>query len=841
MAGERPPSPDQARRRARSRAVSLVLVAITIASFVVVTFRLHLQPNIEALLPERGDAAALRRYVRGFGGGDLAVVMVSGPVADENAAVASEIAAELTKRPSVKVAADRVDASRSLDPMLAWRHADGRIRGKLAAAMTPEGMRARLSETRAMLLAPGSGAAAEAIAADPLRLAQLAFEGADISSGVRTQADGAFANDDGSMHLVLALPRGQALRGEDARAFVRDAEDVMGPIARAHPNITLGLTGGHAIAAATEEMLTRDLTVSGTLAMILASLVFALVFRRNRALLAVMPPLVLGTVWTAGLATILPGGLSAIAVAFMSVVVGVGVDTGVHVYAALLDARRDGLSPEDAAARARRETTRAVLLAAVTAAAAFAALSLSDINAVRQLGILCAAGEVLTAIAIVIVTPAIGARLERGDPPPASPSRWTEGVAWLTGTRARAALIFALAIAPIPVVALGGGPPLAEAIVAIRPKKLAPLEVQRRIFEAFGGKRGQWVVLVADADQDQARARSDKLAEALASMKDDIEAVDALTALVPAEATQAARFAERDALDMPSKAAELERALRETGFAPDRFEAVIEGMRRPSSQTVALSDLTKGAASILVSRYLGQDGGDHLVAMYVRPKTEAVSVARVEEAVRRVDPAAMLTGYSRLEVSLRDTLRHDLPQIGLVAFVLVALALAASLRRARDVMIAGLVVTSEIAAVLLLIRAFSIPLHAYDALVIPVLLGITVDEAMFLLHRARDEGGRGDGALTDALIRETLRHEGPAIAATALTTAAGFGALAFCDFDGLRDLGLVGALGSSVGLLVALLVVPAGLRLFGGSGRPLGPPNSRELLASSASVDDAHE
>jgi len=31
------------------------------------------------------------------------------------------------------------------------------------------------------------------------------------------------------------------------------------------------------------------------------------------------------------------------------------------------------------------------------------------------------------------------------------------------------------------------------------------------------------------------------------------------------------------------------------------------------------------------------------------------------------------------------------------------------------------------------------------------------------------------------------------MAATAPTTAAGFGALAFSDFDGLRDLGLAGA------------------------------------------------
>jgi uncharacterized protein len=93
--------------RARKRAITLVLVAITIASFIGVTFRLRLEPNIASLLPERGESAALRRYVRGFGGGDLAVVMVKGPDAAENAAVAAKVAEELGKRPSVKVAADR--------------------------------------------------------------------------------------------------------------------------------------------------------------------------------------------------------------------------------------------------------------------------------------------------------------------------------------------------------------------------------------------------------------------------------------------------------------------------------------------------------------------------------------------------------------------------------------------------------------------------------------------------------------------------------------------------------------------------------------------------------------
>src|SRR5262249_43330922 len=160
------------------------------------------------------------------------------------------------------------------------------------------------------------------------------------------------------------------------------------------------------------------------------------------------------------------------------------------------------------------------LFAAVTAGAAFAALAMSDIRAVRQLGILCATGEVLTAIAIVLVTPEIGQYLERGAPPPPHAARWTGIFAWLTGTRARAAVRALSAIAPIAVLAGTGAPPLAEAIVAIRPKKMEPLRVQQEVFDAFGGKRGQWVVLIADPDLETARARGDRMAERLAKLRE---------------------------------------------------------------------------------------------------------------------------------------------------------------------------------------------------------------------------------------------------------------------------------------------------------------------------------
>lgn len=797
----------------RVRTAALVAItAVTAASLWVVTGQLRLDPNVGSLLPDRGDAVALRRYVRAFGGGDLGAVMVRGEDPEENRRLCAEIATALATKPSIAIAVDRIDTSKQLSPWLVWRHASARVRARLAAVLEPDAMRTRLRESRRMLALPGSGPLAELVARDPLRLTQIAFEGTSAGSGLRSQSDGRFAVDDGRTCLVLVKGRGQALASADARAFADDMAAVLAPLRAAHPRVEIGDTGGHAIAAATETMIKGDLLRSGPIATVLASVVFVVLFRRVRALAAVLPPLLLGTLWTAALASVLPGGLSAIAVAFTSVVVGVGVDTGVHVYAALLEARRRGLAAPAAADVARRETARAVLLAAVTAAAAFAALGLSEIRAVRQLGVLCAAGEVLTAIAIVLVTPEIGRWLEAGAPPAPPPARWTRAFAWLAGTRPRALATAVIALAPVVVIAVAGPPPLAQAIVGIRASTLAPLRVQEEIYGAFGGRPGQLIVMLADRDPAAARARADRVVEALADVP-EAETVDALTTLAPALATQQARLAERDALDLPAKADELERALRETGFAPDRFAPVLAAMRRPSEDLLDLPELAETPSAILLSRYIGADADETLVAVYVQPHGDAAAVARLEAAVHAIDPGAVFTGYSRLETNLRDSLRHDLPRIGLVAGMLVVLALVAALRRTRDVVIATLVVVGEVAAVLMLFRVAGIPLHAYSALVLPVLLGITVDEGMFLLHRAATTS-EPDG------IAATLRDEGPPIAATAMTTAAGFGALAFSEFDGLRDLGLAGGLGSTAGLVVALVLVPVGIKLLGASRPP---------------------
>ena len=802
------------------RGFRLAMIVVTLVSLWLTTFKLRLSSDLTDLFPNRSETTMLMRFLCGFGGGDLGVVLVRGEDPSDVEAASVALVTELRAKSSVARVLDSAPPPKDFDPTLAWAYAGPTARERLKHALTPEGMRERLDGTRELLLAPGAAEIEERAARDPLRLTMLPWElRTEVAAGVNvgTGSGGAFVGDGGRARLVILEPRGSAFQGKDAEIFVDDVRAATDAARRDHAGVTMDLTGGHAIAEATASMLRRDMIVSATLSTVLASVVFLLTFRRMRALLAVLPPLGLGTLWTTGIAAFFPAGLSAIATAFAAVVVGVGVDTGVHVYAALLEGRRRGLSPAEAARFARESTWRPTLLAALAAGFAFGALIVSDLPAVRQLGILCGAGEVLTAIGILLVTPEIGAWLERGPTPPRAVHRWTAFVDGLTRTRGRAAAAIAVSLLPFAFLAVFGWPAAHHTLVAIRPQALAPLATQKEIYRIFGSKEGQWLVVTADSRSERATERADRVAEALDRLaaSGTIDGFDALTNFAPAPETQEARLAERDALDLPQKKQALEAALTDRGFDASAFATAFEAFERPAHSVNRIDP--KGPLAWIISRHMAHEGGDTLVVSYVRPTGDAEKDARALAAIRDADPATVVTGYHQLEAALRHALGHDLPIVALLALGLVVVTLRAALRRGFDVFLTLATIVVEVGAVAALMRIFHVRLHVYDALVLPVLIGITMDESMFLLHAAR--AARSTGLSIGDAIARALHTEGPLVASTALTTAAGFAALLACRFEGLFDLGAVGALGSALGLLAALIVIPAGLRLARGHVR----------------------
>ena len=109
------------------RAISwlrLALVAVTAVSVWLTASRLHLSTDLSTLFPESGDAGALVRWTRAFGGRDPAIVLVRGPVAEDVARVADAVAESLRHAPSVERVIVGIPAIPPLgDPTLAWAYA----------------------------------------------------------------------------------------------------------------------------------------------------------------------------------------------------------------------------------------------------------------------------------------------------------------------------------------------------------------------------------------------------------------------------------------------------------------------------------------------------------------------------------------------------------------------------------------------------------------------------------------------------------------------------------------------------------------------------------------------
>ena len=762
----------------------IAVAILTVLSCYFVT-RLSLSKDLTTLFPHTREADKLAEVTRAFGGGDLALVLVRGedPAAVEEATRAAS--AELARLDVVAAVHTEVPAApAALDPTEAWRFAGPRAREKLAHAVTPEGMAERLHELRALLLAPGAGDLAELITKDPLRLSMIPWEDrVEVAAGVNGAAGGAFASADGKARLIVIEPRGRAFDPGEAARFTDRATAALDRVRAS--GVSLDLTGGHVVARQTEQMIRGDLEKSGALSVVLASVMFALTFPRRRALVAVLPPLAIGTLWTTALAAAIYPNLSAVATAFTAVVIGVGVDTGVHVYARLLTAKREGVA--NPAAVARRETWRPTLGAAVAAGGAFGCLYLSDIEGMKQLGVLCAAGEVLTAIAIVVVVPELGAALERR-PTPAPAHRLGDLLVALTATRAKSAIALSLvAVGVVTAIALGA-PPLDRNVATLDARTLPALATYEAIYQRFGGARGQVMVVSHD------RVHADAVAEAADRLEGAgaIEGYDALASVAPAPETQRFRLSERDALNLPARVDALTLALEREGFAVLEFRAALDAFEHPSMR------ITDDAPAWLARRHLAPG----LAVTFVRfPPGRDNAEART--LLQAADPEATITGFSDLERGLAASLSRDLPRVLAGAVVIVLVVLGASLRNLGRVALAFAVLAIEIALVLVVARLWNVHWHVYDALVLPVLLGITLDEVLFLLDAAERAGS----------IETALVEQAPLGTATALTTAAGFGALVICKFPGLVDVGKVGALGSTVGLFVAVVAIPAVYRV----------------------------
>ena len=313
---------------------------------------------------------------------------------------------------------------------------------QLEARLTDEAIRQRIHENRLALTSPTGAFNEEAILNDPLGLTPLFLNKLVGNRGVLQidLSDGYYLSRDGQHLIMLVKPLGSShdLKfDQQLLDFVRRAE--AGTRAQfsedpATAGVTARYSGNFAIAVDESKLIRQDVRFNLFFSLFAVSALYWLCYRRFAALLYSSIPLLIGQALTFGLALFVLGGLNASSSAFTALLMGLGTDFVIVVYARYVEERQAGKSLNEATELMIGETGLGVFTGAITSAGTFYAMCISQFRGLKDLGFLIGSGILLCAVAILFMLPAMikwneGVRRRKTDvgqeAPPAVVSGWS--------------------------------------------------------------------------------------------------------------------------------------------------------------------------------------------------------------------------------------------------------------------------------------------------------------------------------------------------------------------------------------------------------------------------------
>lgn len=797
-----------------------VVVAVVAAAALL---RLEFDVGLVSMLPQGSSRFAdYQRFVERFGAQDLAIVLVHGRDREATGRFADAFARELEARPEIADVRSRVDRGAFLNAL-----GEGALvrllpvdrYDEVRRRLSDEGLEGAVSGMKRALSMPGGVGMGPALAVDPFGLSIVLAEELASSRPDRALDPGseALATADGLRRLLLVRPARGGYDLEDVDRLVAAmsaAEDAT----RARLGMAVGdaavrSTGAFAYAREDATLLRRDITLYVFLAVVGVLAVFYLAYRDLRILPFVTYHLSLTTLVTLALGILLLGRLNLLSLAFAAIFYGLGIDAAIHFYTRFLEERAVGDGTQGALARALAALLPPTLLATATTAVAFGVVGFSSLNGVAQLGFLTAAGLLLNVPATFLVMAALLAWFDRrgGFAAARPPTRatWLAAVASGVAARRRVAgpvLLGMLAVAGFAAARAS----LDTDLFHLRPADSAARRVDREIQREFGFTDPHGSVLIETSRVDDARAVDGVLATAEIATKrlraeqasGAVRSVTSLSPFLPSRRTQEARIAAWRALPRARAAATLDALLEREGFRREEFEKARQMLLATPEAVDATREPLPGLG-VLIERQLERDEEALSVLVSFTPASDDALEAVAERLIRDVVPppgvSLVVTGRPRMEAELRRTAHREL--VGFLAVVLGCTGTLIALRERRFGPTLALlaVPVASVVSVLAVAATLGVPLTPVSVVVLPLTIGIGLDDCLYLVERYREAGDVG----------EAVACGGRALSITTATTIAGFGALALSRYPALSGLGALAAVSLAICLATTIVVLPA--------------------------------
>jgi len=643
----------------------------------------------------------------------------------------------------------------------------------------------------------------DALLADPLDLRglfhrdQIRFIG-PVPGPLR---NGLLLSEDGQMLLMVVRPREPAtdlLRTEELMRWLRKlAVYALGAAGPDAEGIEIGFIGSHAEAENDAATVRHDLALTLIASFLLVTLLFILVVGRITAMLLVGLPLAIGFVWTLGIASFFYDQISVVTCVFGVALIGLGIDYAIHLHNRYVEERLAGGSITGALEIALVETGQGIFMGAVTTTMAFFGLCLTRFEGLQELGIVGGIGNLCCLAATFFVLPPLILLSEQ------VPGRWVIPRARTDlGLGRLAASVqnyprLTMMVGLIVTAYLGAFARQIRFEPSVRELREPPAhydDLVRRAENRFELPSSQAIAIVSAPTSETAFLLNDMLYERLVNKRQiyPILGFDSLRTVWPAMITQQAAMERlRAILEPPDGNLEerIRREVRNRNFDLGVARTVLEQIARWKERlgpayTVELNPQSSAAFVDRVRRHIHQHEGRFYIATHIYPRQDGWLALqdRFIADLKKEDPGIEITGLSVVAGALKRLLIRGMGWAVLVVSLSVFLLLVLHFRGVRKALVAMVPVLCGIVWTLGTMQILGMQLNFLNAIVIPLILGLGIDDGIHILQRYY-EGGRHD-------IESAVESTGRAVVFTSLTTMLTFGTLFFATFRGRHGRGV---------------------------------------------------
>ena len=767
------------RRNGAVLTVTLIFTAVCLA----LASEIRLDANMTALLPEdTPDVQNLKRVLaKTKGAGDL-MIMIESPDQEQSIAYAKELLPDLKELPWVERAEIGKDTTFYDTYKLLYMD---------------------ISDLQEVLNRVQEKIRDEKLRRNPLYLdlsgnppKELSFKDIEDKYKDKNKDVGRryYQNKDGTILVLVIHPKGITSDIPFSRRIYREVQQLTAAYNPHdfHPKMKVSVGGTFKNRLDEYDTIISDVCTGALWVGLGIVLLLVLYFRHPAAIPVILIPLAVSMAVTFAVAAFVIGTLNIITVFLFLVLLGLGIDFGIHMFARYRKERGAGKCVEEALSLTLRYTGRASLVAALTTAAAFFVLMFAEFRGFSEFGFIAGTGLVFSSAAFLTVFPAIVVRAERRFSLCPGPRRGEKPKKLLPFLQPQNVLIASILFSVVSL-SLIKDTSFEYDFRQIRSDVHATRKFNKKMRQVFARPRDPSAVLVEGPREAAAVATALEQRIKANGEAGMIREVLTLHDLIPK--------------DQPQKLG----IIKELKHLLDNHEDIVSEQNKEQ-----IKDLKKmldaGPVTVevlpeyLKRPFLGPEGdkGELVFIFQKRSLLDVRNAAAFSKEVRDIKADGktyQAAGEPLVYAAMFQSLKREAPWASVAITVVIFLTVLMDVRSMHRTFIVLLPLAVGVLWMFGAMAFFGVRFNLLNAVVLPCVLGLGVDGGVHLYHCF--ENTPADRR------KEALRHMGISIIACIATSMIGFGGMIAAEHPGLRSIGVAAIFGLGANLLSSVFFFPA--------------------------------